>query len=73
MLKKIKDRKQKHKAIEGLASECEILEQRISLSISEILKLVDSINTDLEEELSDLSNQNKSLKVEENETQAEAS
>jgi hypothetical protein len=71
MLKKIKDRK--HKVIRGLASECEVLEQQISDSISEILRLVDSINIDLEDELSDIPNQNKSLKVEENEKQAEAS
>lgn len=70
MLKKIKTRK--HQGIRGLASECEILEQQISDSISEILRLVDSINIDLEEELLEKSNDIPPLEVV-NEEQAEAS
>lgn len=70
MLKKIK--KGKDEEIDGLASQCEAMEQLVYDSINEILNIVDSINEDLEEELS--SEESKTLPLEVvNEKQAEAS
>jgi hypothetical protein len=70
MLKNSKNRK--HKDIDGLATQCEAMEQLVHDSITEILKLVDSINEDLEEELKAEENGKAHLEVI-NEKQAEAS
>ena len=49
MFKKLQD-KNNH-VIRGLADQCELLEKQIEMSVHEILKLVESINIDLKEEV----------------------
>lgn len=70
MLKKIKNNK--YQEIDGLVSQCEAIEQLVHDSITEILKLVDSINKDLKKELVAEENGKAHLEVI-NEKQAEAS
>jgi len=63
MLKKLQDKN--HDVIRGLADQCGLLERQIEMSVHEILKLVESINIDLKDEISEESIESTEVKNEE--------